>query len=217
MSSADSLTDIDYPETDGQPMGETDLHIEWMIRLRDMLKFRYRDQQVYVGSNLLIYPEEGVPRNFVVPDVFVVKDCEPGPRRIFQTWIENRVPNVVFEITSRSTRRQDSIFKLRQYAEMGVREYFLFDPTSDYLVPALQGHRLGDSEYEPIEANSAGRLECQELAIELELVEQRLLLFDSLTGHELLTGAESEAKARAKAEAEVERLRKLLDERDDSA
>ncbi|WP_166830831.1 Uma2 family endonuclease [Thalassoroseus pseudoceratinae] len=217
MSSTESLTDIDYPESDGQPMGETEIHIEWMIRLRDILKLRYRERRVYVGSNLLVYPEEGVPRNFVVPDVFVVKDCEPGRRRIFQTWVENRVPNVVFEITSRSTRRQDSIFKLRQYAEMGVAEYFLFDPTSDYLSPALQGYRLVDDEYEPIEANSAGRLECRELGLDLALSEERLRLFDSIERHELLTEAETEAHARAEAEAEVERLRKLLDERDNSA
>jgi hypothetical protein len=37
---------IEYLETDGQPMGETDLYNDWMIRLCDMLKYRYRGQRV---------------------------------------------------------------------------------------------------------------------------------------------------------------------------
>jgi Uma2 family endonuclease len=102
---------IDYPESDGKPIGETDWHIDWTLRLRDMLKYRYRDQRVYVGSDLLLYYHEGVPRDFVVPDGFVVLDCDPKKRRVFKTWEEKRVPNVVFEFTSASTRRSDEFFK----------------------------------------------------------------------------------------------------------
>ncbi len=35
MSLIQTVDQIEYPETDGQPMGETDLHIDWLIRLRD--------------------------------------------------------------------------------------------------------------------------------------------------------------------------------------
>ncbi len=92
--------EIEYPETDGQPMGETDLHIDWMIRLRDMLKQRYRGQQVYVASNLLLYFEAGNPRRFVVPDLFVVKQSDPGFRRTYKLWEEGRAPHAVIEVTS---------------------------------------------------------------------------------------------------------------------
>ena len=34
--------EVEYPETDGRPMGETDLHREWMQRIIDLLKYRYR-------------------------------------------------------------------------------------------------------------------------------------------------------------------------------
>jgi len=85
MSSGKPTTEIDYPETDGQPMGETDLHIHWMIRIRDILKQRYQGEHVYVGSDLLVYYEEGNPRRFVVPDGFVVFDCDSGPRGIFKS------------------------------------------------------------------------------------------------------------------------------------
>lgn len=92
---------IDYPESDDKPMGETDWHIDWTLRLRDMLKVRYRGQQVYVASDLLLYYHEGVPQDFVVPDGFVVLDCDPSRRRFFKTWEEQRIPNVVFEFTSK--------------------------------------------------------------------------------------------------------------------
>ncbi len=33
MSLLTSYTDIEYPESDGKPMGETDLHRDWMVRI----------------------------------------------------------------------------------------------------------------------------------------------------------------------------------------
>jgi hypothetical protein len=43
MSTSETVLQIEYPESDGEPLGETDLHIHWIIRLRDILKYRYRD------------------------------------------------------------------------------------------------------------------------------------------------------------------------------
>jgi hypothetical protein len=65
-------------------MGETDLHRAWMNCLHELLKRRYAGQQVYIGCDLPVYFEEGNPLKYCVPDVFVVKDCDPGPRRPFQ-------------------------------------------------------------------------------------------------------------------------------------
>jgi Uma2 family endonuclease len=183
---------IDYPESDGKPMGETDWHIDWTLRLRDMLKYRYRDQRVYVGSDLLLYYHEGVPRDFVVPDGFVVLDCDPQRRRVFKTWEEKRVPNVVFEFTSASTRRSDEFFKPRTYAEIGVAEYFIFDPHSEYLSPALQGFRLTDEcSYIRIEPDKSGRLESRELGLTLELDSSDLVIRDAASGQMLPTQADA--------------------------
>ena len=39
-----------YPETDGKSMGETDVHIDALIYLREALKDSFREApQVYVG------------------------------------------------------------------------------------------------------------------------------------------------------------------------
>ena len=104
MRVAQVADQIDYPESDGKPMGETDLHRDWMVRILDILRYRYRRQRVYVASDLLLYYVQGVPWKFVVPDDFVVLDCDPQRRRVFKTWEEGKAPDVVFEVTSRSSR-----------------------------------------------------------------------------------------------------------------
>jgi hypothetical protein len=208
MSLARPLPEIEYPESDGKPMGETDVHRRWMIRIYDLLAYRYRGQRVYVGSDLLLYYAEGYPSKYLVPDDFVVLNCDPGLRRTFQVWKEGRVPNVVFEVTSQWTRREDEVFKPRTYEEIGVRELFLYDPTADYLRPPLKGYRLvDDSGFVPIEADAAGRLECRELSLLLRLDGRDLQMFDIQTGQLLLTEAEAERAAREREQQARERER----------
>ena len=216
MSVVSTNAALDYPESDGRPMGETDWHIEWTLRLRELLKYRYRGQNVYVASDLLVYYNEGVPQDYVVPDGFVVLDCSPHRRRTFQTWKEQRVPNVVFEFTSKSTCRSDEIFKPRVYAEIGVPEYFLYDPQDEYLNPCLQGYRLaGAGVYARIDVNDQGRLESQQLGLTLEVAaEGELILRDTVSGEPLLTEAESLACRNLMIEQELQRLRRELEERD---
>jgi Uma2 family endonuclease len=225
---------IYYPESDGRPMGETDLHRWWMIHIYDLLQQRYKNEQVYVSSNLLLYYVEGDPKKFVVPDDFVVLDCAPGRRRTFQVWAEQRVPNVVIEVTSRETKRQDQVIKPAVYAQIGVKELFLYDPTLDYLTTPLQGYRLDQGEYVPIAGNRCGGLDCLELGISLSLDRERLVMSDTATGDRLLTEAEyagakleraraaavaarleaAELRARL-AEVENQRLREQLAQRDE--
>jgi Uma2 family endonuclease len=221
--------EIEYPESDGKPLGETDTHRNWIIRLIDMLSYRYRRQRVYVSGDLLVYHIQGRPTKFIVPDVFVVKDCEPGERRVFLIWEEQRFPNTVFEITSRKTKRTDRKVKPKRYAELRVPEYFLYDPTGDYLKPQLQGFRLVGDDYCPIEPDATGALVSEELNLLLRLEDGRLCLFDRTTGERLLTegeaeraareaeqrAREAEQRARETAEAEIERLKKLLNRNGD--
>lgn len=223
--------DVFYPESDGQPVGETDLHIDWIFRLRDMLKWRYREQLVYVAADLLLYYQEGVLGKFVVPDVFVVKNIPTDFRRVYKLWEEGQAPHFVMEVTSASSRYEDEMDKPKRYAEIGVREYFLYDPTSDYLRPPLIGFRLHDGEHVRIEPDGQGRLLSEELRLHLSLDGSDLVLRDADSGHLLLTAAEArwkeadeaklaadEAKLAAdeaqreaqQAEAEVQRLRDLL-------
>ena len=51
------------------------------------------------------------------------------------------MPNAAIEVTSRKTKREDLKAKPAIYARIRVPEYFLYDPTADYLQPPLQGFR----------------------------------------------------------------------------
>ncbi|MBI3966627.1 MAG: Uma2 family endonuclease [Chloroflexi bacterium] len=205
---------VEYPERDGKPMAETDVHREVMFDLIQTLTDYYRDQpDVYVSGNLLLYYEEGNPTASVAPDVFVVKGVGKGRRRIYRLWVEGKPPDVVIEVTSRGTRFDDLGTKRALYQELGVREYFQYDPLAEYLVPPQQGYRLVDGEYQKIEPSDTGALASEVLGLELRLGESgELRLVDPATGERLLTPAELpearrvETHARRAAEARATEL-----------
>lgn len=202
--------EIHYPESDGKPMAETDWHWDATVELTMMLKARYADApDVYVASDLLIYYQDGDPRAAVAPDVFVIFGVPKGPRRIYKLWEEHAAPAVVFELTSRKTRREDLVTKRAQYARLGVAEYFLFDPEADSLQPPLQGLRLEGDAYVAMPAASDGTLRCEALGLDLRADGSRLLLRDAATGERLPWLDELDA-ARVEAEAEAAALRAEL-------
>ncbi|MCK6626015.1 MAG: Uma2 family endonuclease [Anaerolineae bacterium] len=205
-------TAIIYPESDGTPMGETDLHISLLTYLREALLDYFRDEpQVYVAANLFLYYEEGNPAAVVAPDVFVVRGVPKGNRRIYKLWEEGQAPQVVFELTSRSTRLDDLGTKRALYALLGVSEYYIYDPYGDYLEPRLWAYHLevsqGVAEYvrllDPIVHSPA-------LGLDLIPEGDLLRLRNSQTGQKLLTPFEAQAAHRA-AEAEAARLRAELE------
>jgi Uma2 family endonuclease len=220
MASIIHVTSVDYPESDGRPMGETDLHRKEMIRQMQLLERFFAGRRVYVSGDLLVYYEQGNPKKFVVPDVFVVKGLEPGDRRVYKLWVERRPPDAIIETTSRKTKKKDTDTKPALYARLGVKEYFLFDPTQDYLDPPLQGHRLAGERYVDIEADAQGMLVSVELGLRLQADQGKLMAYRLDTGERLLTADEAllaeakarraEAEARQAAEAEVAQLREEL-------
>ncbi len=197
-----------YPESDGKPMAETDTHIKLLIYLREALADYFRDEpNVYVAGNLFVYYQEGDPTKVVAPDVFVVKGVPKRDRRIYQVWKEDKGPDVVFELTSQSTRREDLGPKKGIYEMLGVEEYFIFDPLGEYLEPRLVGFRLAEWGYRRIEGEEP--LVSRVLGLELRVEGDFLRLVDPATGEKLLTPLEAQ-EARRRAEAEVERLRAEL-------
>jgi hypothetical protein len=70
-----------------------------------------------------------------------------------------------------------------------VPEYFIFDPTEDYLDPPLQGFRLVDGEYLPIEPVD-GRLPSDVLGLHLERDGKELRFYDPARRSRVLKSAE---------------------------
>jgi Uma2 family endonuclease len=142
-----------YPSSDGRPVAETDWHLDAMIILLETLKrFYAADPTTYVAGNMLVFYEPGNKCKHVSPDVFVVKGVPKHQRPNFLIWEEGKGPDLVIELTSATTRKEDFKQKFQVYRDiMKVREYFLFDPREDYLDPPMQGYRLQGGEYRPIE------------------------------------------------------------------
>lgn len=142
--------EIDYPTSDGEPMGETDLHRQMMIDLIEALRLYYRDvSDTYVSGNILLYYEEGNPQAHLSPDVLVTQGLENRPRETYKMWVEGKAPDLVVEVTSRSTRMRDVGVKKGLYAALGVREYILFDPREEYLLPRFQVFRCENAAFVP--------------------------------------------------------------------
>ena len=198
---------VEYPTSDGRPVAETDLHY---LRLAGaaygLRKFLGGRDDVYVGSNLLVYDEPGNPRRHLAPDVFVAFGVRSAARDLFKIW-EEKPPAFVLEITSKSTRREDERTKRRRYAEWGVQEYFLYDPRGEWVKPPLQGFGLRGRRYarmpECVLPNGKRGLECKTLGLYLWLRDAELRLHDPATGRDLPT-PEEEGAARELAEARLD-------------
>jgi Uma2 family endonuclease len=220
------LPDEAYSEY-APPVVESERNGVLRAELIERLRLHFRaDPDVNIWGDLGIYYHENHPRRFVAPDVFVARGVPARPpRRVYLTWREGKFPDLVLELVSPRTFRRDRGPKRRLYAELGAREYFLFDLQGDMLIPPLQGFRLADGVHEAIPPTPAGGLYSEVLHLELRDVrrpdgERWLFPWDPQTGTTLPTLAEAaearaaaEAEARRAAEAEVERLRAALAQR----
>jgi len=193
-------------------MAESDLHRDWMVCILERLKKHFTGQKVYVSGNLLIYYMEGNPKRCVAPDAFVVKDCDPGRRKVFKIWEEKRTPCFVLETTSASTQREDLEGKMELFARLGIAEYFLFDPRGEWLSPALVGFRLEDGEYEPMPRDVDGGIKSEELSLTFWLENGKLQIRNTVTGEKLTSGMEKAEQLREEASQYREEAGQLREE-----
>jgi Uma2 family endonuclease len=208
---------IDYPTSDGKPIAETEIHRDDMMDLIQTLQEYFAEEpMVCVSGNMLTFYEEGNRRKHIAPDVFVVRGIPKKQRENYLIWEEGKAPDMVIEITSKSTKREDQQKKWELYRDvLRVPEYFLFDPFEEYMKPSLQGFRLVNDEYVPIKL-SDGRLPSEVVRLNLERDGQELRLYDPerrvrlMKPAERANAAEQHAKeheaAIREARAENERL-----------
>jgi Uma2 family endonuclease len=188
---------VDYPSSDGLPLAENDFQRKPLIYAIEALTAYFQDRDdVYVSGNLFLYYEEGNPQAVVAPDVFVVLGAAKHDRPSYRLWQEPKAPDFVLEITSRSTRSADQGTKRGLYAYLGIREYWQYDPTGDYLMPALHGLVLQEEHYVALPATTLAdgtlSLSSTVLGLDVWLTQGQLRFFDPVTDAYLLTYQESE-------------------------
>lgn len=200
---------IEYPTRDGRPVAETPLHHRRLVDASQALFARYESHpSVYVGANMMVYDQQGNPRRFLSPDVFVAFGVADRERDTYKIW-EERPPAFVLEITSKSTREED-VRKMARYAIWGVAEYFLYDPRREYVDPPLRAFQLVRGAYQekrPVALSNGERgFPSKTLGLELWLDRSVLRFYDRAIQRNLPTLREERLQAQtARSEAEAAR------------
>jgi Uma2 family endonuclease len=217
VPSTDPSTEIFYPSSDGEPLAETFDHLYAILTTLEVLR-QYLPQllgvrQGTVLANQFLYYAQNMPRLRAAPDVMVIFDVAPGGRDSYKVWEEGQVPVVVFEITSKGTQDHDQGYKRTLYEQIGVQEYWQFDPRGEWIPERLRGYRLHGELYEPI-TDSQSRALGLRLEIEGKLIGfyrldngEKLLIPD-----ELAAALHQETVARQQAEAEAEQAQQQAEQ-----
>jgi Uma2 family endonuclease len=140
--------EIEYPDSDGQPMSDNTLQFEWIVTIKEGLEAVFRNApQVFVAGDLLWYPEQGKPKIRTAPDAMAVFGRPKGYRGSYKQWEEGGVaPQVVFEVLSPGNRQAETIRKFRFYERYAVEEYYAYNPDNG----DLAGWKRGESGLEEI-------------------------------------------------------------------
>lgn len=211
-----ALEDIEYPDSDGSPMAESEFQFNPIVYAVGALRNHFHEHDdVYVVGNLLLYYEEGNRSAAVSPDVFVVFGASNHTRSSYLLWQEPKAPDWVLEVTSRSTRQVDQGRKRSLYARLGIPEYWQYDPTGDYLDPTLQGFVLSGGRYDTALAleEVEGVLSAYSpvLGLNLRLDAGVLRLHDPRRDEYLLTHQEAAARLRESEQARLEAEARLAE------
>ena len=195
-----------YPFSDAKPMSEGDYHGDVLDYAKGALRARFAGRDVYASTDKFLFLEEGDRRAAVVPDVLVAFGPPSGPRQSYKHWEEGKPPDFVLEVLSADNWRNDIERKPALYAELGVREYWIFDPRGVRTDggPPLQGWRLDRTgDRVPIAPSPAGDFRSEVLGLDLIKAGRLLRFRDPATGGILPDHVESEAM-RAAAESRAD-------------
>ena len=197
-------------DEDFQPMPEGDKQRRNLSYTTEALRLWFEAQaNVYVSGNLFIrYMDNNIEKR-IAPDTFVVFGMSKEDRVSYKIYEEGgKAPDFVLEITSKGTVTKDREQNPLIYRDLGVKEYFQYDPTGEYLKPtSLQGVRLEQGKYEAIAVSVLPddilSLHSEVLGLDLHLYPDRgFRFYDPISNQVLLSYAEAE---RARFQAELER------------
>ena len=168
------------------------------------------------------------------PDLLIAFGVDPAAyyrRNAYVISEQGKPPDFVLEIASPSSRRTDRVDKRRDYAALGIPEYWRFDEASRRRESRLAGDRLVDGRYEPVavEELAGGVMQGYSAALNLFIrwEQGELRWHDPSTGRHILTyddqralaeseraARTSERAARLAAEARVRELEERLGQQD---
>ena len=178
------------------------------------------DATLVAGEHYLAVAPASDMTGIRYPDLLIAFGVDPAAYYRSNAYViseQGKPPDFVLEIASPNSRRIDRVDKRRDYAVLGIPEYWRFDEASRRRGSRLEGDRLVEDHYEPmdIEELADGVMQGYSTVLNLHLrwEQGRLAWHDPATGRPILTYDDQRARAEAAearaeaAEAELHRLR----------
>jgi Uma2 family endonuclease len=203
----------DSHPTEEDLMEETSFHRALVNYLVQVLTWLFQGQPCAIHANLNMYQTTNPLEYPLAPDIAVFKGEAYQWIRSWKIGSTGPAPQVVFEIASEETWAKDLNEKPARYAQMGVLEYFAYDPNEPPLRRSngrrLFGWRLDaqGSVMVPMTPGTGGELWSKQLESWLVPDGVYLRLYDR-NGQMRLTPDEARAK-----QAEIERRRAEIERR----
>ena len=217
------VEDVYYPCSDGKPMAENMWQADAIMHTTGDLRAAL--PTALVAADILMYPEEGNNKNPIAPDVLVGLGLGTRNRSSYFVWKEGKPPDWVLEVASPSTQADDLGVKRCRYAEIGVPEYWMFDPKGGVYppgTPRLQGLKLADGKYIPLPwqlADGGRMIHSEVLGLDVRVDGELLRFRDAATGRDVphrsdVQAAAERAEAQAKREAAQRKVAEAKAERE---
>ena len=156
-----------HPESDSAP-SDSNIHFDIRTYAAGVLRIHFAAHpRFFAASNMGLLFERGNPAAVMAPALLVSFGDGDRRRPSYKLWQEP-VPDLVLELLSPKTWRRDVEAKPGLYEDLGVREFWLFDPIGK-LPRAVNGWRLDAcGSYAPVPVLPDGN--CRSAVLNLDLV-----------------------------------------------
>ena len=217
---------LDFDPFEPEPLPDAMIQNPYLFDFIPILVAYYDSNDrpdVFLDSNTFICYDRSNLNVRVGPDFYIAFGVDSRAirqRALYLPWEAGKPPDLALEVASATTARHDITGKRDIYAQVGVPEYWRYDPTGGRLYgEPLAGERLVEGEYRPFELTTEpdGVLKGFSPTLGLSLCwdDARLYLYDPATGEYLRNYPEIKADleaSRAALEAAEGRVRQLEEE-----
>jgi Uma2 family endonuclease len=201
----------EYLDEDDMP--QTFIQDELANYLVNILTWFFRFEDYIVRGNINVY-RKGHYKERVAPDVMIIKNLGVSRERLrkYKSYPIDPPkfppPTVAIEIISEATAPIDILpeNKPTRYGELGIKEYFAFDPEEGKGEVKLRGWRYIDGLRTELQTDGRGWLWSEELGCWL-VPDEMMLQFYDRHNNRILSKGDAEELARLEAEREIERER----------
>ncbi len=223
-----TLPDIFYEEP--EPVEDGMQQEPPIDRIGHLLRQRYEDRpDVFISGGVFVSYDVTDGNRRVRPDLFIAFDVDNAGIRYnlpnFWIWEIGKAPDFVMEVASPSTAANDLGWKRELYQQLGIQEYWRFDPTGGQLYgKPIAGERLVAGRYEEYELqygdDNSVRAHSELLGVVFYCNAEEFDVLDPATGLTIDKRTAAEARADAAetraivAEAELARLRAQFRQRE---